>query len=82
MAWYNGTHRHSALRFVTPDDRHRERDAALLAARARVYERARRRHPERWSGETRNWTPGGAVRLAPRKPDELRGTSDKEALAA
>ncbi|WP_437877896.1 IS3 family transposase [Sorangium sp. So ce513] len=82
VTWYNGTHRHSALRFVTPDDRHRGRDASLLAARARVYERARRRHPERWSGETRNWTPVGAVRLGPRKPDELRGVSNKEALTA
>lgn len=82
VAWYNGTHRHSALRFVTPDDRHFGRDVALLAARARVYERARRRHPERWSGTTRNWTPVGAVRLGPRKPGEPSETSGNEALAA
>jgi transposase InsO family protein len=82
VAWYNGEHRHSALRFVTPDDRHHGRDAAILAARRRLYEQARRRHPERWSGETRNWTPVGSVRLGPRKSGELGEISSKEALAA
>jgi putative transposase len=82
VRWYNGEHRHSALRFVTPDDRHHGRDTAILAARRRVYEHARRRHPERWSRETRNWTPVGSVRLGPKKTDELGETSGKEALAA
>jgi transposase InsO family protein len=82
VAWYNHEHRHSALRFVTPDDRHHGRDAAILAARDRVYEKARLRHPERWSGKTRNWKPVGAVRLGPHKPGELGETSSKEALAA
>ena len=82
VTWYNHEHRHSALRFVTPDDRHHGRDAALLAARDRVYERARQRHPERWSGKTRNWKPVGSVRLGPHKTDELGKPSSKEALAA
>lgn len=82
VAWYNGEHRHSALRFVTPDDRHFGREAAILAARERVYEQARRRHPERWSGDARNWTPVGAVRLGPRKPNEPGAASGKEAIAA
>jgi transposase InsO family protein len=82
VSWYNHEHRHSALRFVTPDDRHHGRDAAILAARDRVYERARRRHPERWSGKTRNWKPVGSVRLGPHKTDELGMPLSKEALAA
>lgn len=28
VSWYNTEHRHSAIRFVTPDDRHFGRDAA------------------------------------------------------
>jgi len=28
---------------------------AILAQRKAVYEEARRRHPQRWSGEVRNW---------------------------
>lgn len=82
VSWYNTEHRHSALRFVTPDDRHFGREAAILAARQRVYEQARRRHPERWSGPIRNWTPVGDVRLGPKMPGEVEGSSSKEALAA
>lgn len=54
--WYNHQHRHSAIRLVTPEDRHTRRDGALLSCRHAVYQRARRR-PDRWSGSTRNWTP-------------------------
>ena len=65
VRWYNTQHRHSAIRFVTPDERHSGREDALLQQRRAVYERARRRHPERWTGPTRNWTPAGPVRLGP-----------------
>lgn len=65
VGWYNSQHRHSAIRFVTPDDRHSGREAQLLAQRHQVYQRARHRHPERWRGNTRDWTPAGPVRLNP-----------------
>jgi transposase InsO family protein len=55
--WYNLEHRHSEIQYVTPEQRHRGEDAGILAQRERVYEAARKRHPERWSGETRNWSP-------------------------
>ena len=67
VGWYNGEHRHSAIRFVTPDERHFGREASILAAREKVYERARRRRPDRWTRTTRNWTPAGEVRLRPEK---------------
>jgi putative transposase len=67
VRWYNTTHLHSAIRFVTPEDRHTGRDRALLAARHTVYERARARHPERWSGTTRNWEPIATVALNPER---------------
>lgn len=63
--WYNHEHRHSAIRFVTPAERHTGRDGALLRARHAVYQRARARTPARWSGATRNWTPIAAVHLNP-----------------
>ncbi len=69
VTWYNTHHLHSAIRFVTPDDRHAGRDGALLLARHAVYARARRRHPARWSGHTRDWTPIHAVRLNPEHDD-------------
>ena len=31
--WYNTEHRHSVIRYVTPDDRHFGREAAVLKAR-------------------------------------------------
>ncbi|MBJ6764733.1 transposase, partial [Myxococcaceae bacterium JPH2] len=65
ITWYNTEHRHSAIRFVTPDDRHFRREASLLARRHQVYQRARRCHPARWSRGTRDWTPVGPVRLNP-----------------
>jgi hypothetical protein len=61
--WYNHEHRHSALRFLTPHQRHSGQEQALLAERAALYRQARARHPRRWSGAVRNWTPIGAVTL-------------------
>lgn len=66
--WYNTQHLHSNLRFVTPAARHAGQDPAILARRARVYEQARARRPERWSRSTRNWSPVERVVLNPRLP--------------
>src|SRR5690606_32921530 len=41
VRWYNTEHRHSAIRFVTPEQRHGGVDEALLARRRAVYEAAR-----------------------------------------
>ncbi len=65
MHWYNTVHQHSAIRFVTPEDRHSGRDVAILAHREGVYKQARRQRPERWSGKTRNWKPVEKVSLNP-----------------
>jgi putative transposase len=80
-SWYNLVHRHSALRFVTPDERHRGEDRVLLANRHQVYELARAARPERWSGKTRNWQPIGPVWLNPERPDAGRaGHGSADAL--
>ena len=63
--WYNHEHCHSALRFVTPHERHAGQDTALLAKRVNVYEAAKTAHPQRWSGPTRNWQPIREVHLNP-----------------
>jgi len=70
VAWYNAEHRHSGIRFVTPDERHDGREHAVLANRVSVYERARRRNPNRWSRATRNWSPTRAVYLNPKRDQE------------
>jgi len=63
--WYNLKHRHSAIRYVTPDQRHHGHDRAVLAQRHALYERMRRANPERWSGATRNGSPVASVILNP-----------------
>jgi len=65
VGWYNDEHQHSGIRFVTPSQRHGGHDVAILTRRSVVYAAARHRHPNRWSGETRNWTPISTVRLNP-----------------
>ncbi len=66
VAWYNTEHRHSSIGFVTPDQRHRGQDIQVLVARRVVYEQARQRHPERWSGHARQWDAPATVALNPR----------------
>ena len=68
VQWYNTEHLHSAIRFVTPSSRHLGLDPAILAKRATVYENAKHKHPRRWSGQTRNWSPITEVFLNPKKP--------------
>lgn len=65
VAWYNTEHRHSAIRYVTPDQRHYGQERVILEQRQRVYAAAKDRHPERWSQSTRDWTPVAEVRLNP-----------------
>lgn len=73
--WYNDSHLHSAIKFVTPNQRHAGSDKFILAKRHKVYLEAKNRKPERWSGKTRNWSQPTAVSLNPDKasrktPDE------------
>jgi hypothetical protein len=65
--WYNHEHHHSAIRYVTPAERHAGQDRALLARRHALYQQARARNPRRWSRQTRNWTPVAAVTLNPER---------------
>ncbi len=67
MQWYNHGHQHSKIRFVTPAQRHHGEGKAILAKRVEVYTAAKAKHPERWSGNTWNWTPIAAVILNPDK---------------
>ena len=75
--WYNEEHCHSGIGFVTPGQRHRGEDKAILALRKQVYEHAKAQYPERWNGRaTRKWGYTSEVHLNPEK-----GKSIKPALA-
>jgi transposase InsO family protein len=65
VQWYNHEHRHSAIRFVTPAQRHAGLDLAILSQRNAVYEIARAKNPLRWKRSTRNWQRIDIVHLNP-----------------
>ena len=67
---------HSALQFVTPGQRHRGEAEAIVAQRQAVYEAAKQRHPERRSGNTRDWTLPRVVWLNPAKPEQRPPAND------
>jgi transposase InsO family protein len=73
--WYNEEHRHSALKFVTPGQRHRGEDIELLCQRAKVYEAAKASRPERWSGTCRNWSRPEVVTLNPQNSTQRQATT-------
>jgi putative transposase len=77
VQWYNLEHRHSGIRYVSPAQRHARLGATILAARHRLYLAAQARHPARWSGHTRNWTPCAAVTLNPER-DHVVSLAAKE----
>ena len=85
VRWYNFDHRHSGIRYVSPAQRHAGDDHAILVARHDLYLRARELNPARWSGDTRNWTPIGAVTLNPERDPIIKthlGGNDIQPLAA
>lgn len=53
VRWYNTEHRHSAIRHVTPEQRHNGTAQSILANRQQVLVAAKQRCPERWSGDIR-----------------------------
>lgn len=71
VRWYNTDHRHSGIGFVAPAQRHAGQDRALLHSRDALYQAARERHPRRWSGTTRDWTPTDVVTLNPERSGNL-----------
>jgi transposase InsO family protein len=74
--WYNEEHRHSALNFVTPGQRHRGEDQEILRHRSEIYASAKAKRPERWSGESRNWDRPEGVILNPQKPRQNDGKTE------
>lgn len=63
VRWYNEEHLHSGIQFVTPGSRHRGEDVQILAKRRDVYNEAKSKKPQRWSGSIRNWGHIGEVML-------------------
>jgi len=67
VEWYNNSHCHSGIEFVTPMQRHLLQDEELLKNRKIVYEKAKANHPNRWSRGIRKWSFTNEVHLNPGK---------------
>jgi len=65
VQWYNCKHRHSGIKFVTPDQKHKGEDIKILLKREQTYKEAKMRHPERWAQKIRDWSSVEAVHLNP-----------------
>ena len=65
VGWYNTTHRHSSIKFVTPEQRHTGQDVEILAKRTSLYEEAKAKNPNRWTKEIRDWSHVDKVVLNP-----------------
>lgn len=80
VEWYNHEHRHSAIRFVTPAQRHEGLDYNLLVKRKAVYEAACAQNPQRWSGATRNWQRIHEVHLNPDQADTIHKSNTENII--
>lgn len=69
--WYNDTHRHSQIGFVTPSQKHTGEDIQLMENRRHVYQAAKLKNPSRWSGNIRNWSAITEVTLNPEKKEVI-----------
>ena len=73
--WYNNFHLHSGIKYVTPASRHALKDGEILENRKMVYEIAKKKRPNRWSGKTRDWNKIEKVYLNYLQEDKKMGIS-------
>ena len=76
--WYNKEHLHSKIKFITPEQRHMGKDEEILAHRKEVYQQAKLKNPNRWSGEIRNWEKVKDVYL---NPDNQKSENEEKKAA-
>lgn len=55
-----------------PGTRHKGLAEQIFENRQQVYEAAKAKHPDRWSGDTRNWSLDGQVWLNPEKASVIQ----------
>jgi len=67
LHWYNLEHKHSGIRYVSPQLRHTGEYHAILAARHVLYTEAKQRNPARWARLTRDWRHIGPATLNPER---------------
>ncbi|ADK79829.1 IS3 family transposase [Sediminispirochaeta smaragdinae] len=75
--WYNYHHLHSALGYITPNEKRTGKDSELFKRRNATMEAARNSHAERWGKRSvRKWTPSNVVVLNPGKNYEGQSSTE------
>ena len=69
VSWYNKIHKHSGIKYVTPEQRHNGLDTQLLLNRKETYLKAQQANPSRWRNNIRNWDYIDEVFLNPESKD-------------
>lgn len=58
-------HLHSRINFIPPYQRHYDLGENIMEKRIETYEKAREKHPERWTNGIRDWSLPNYVTLNP-----------------
>ena len=77
VTWYNQIHLHSGINYLTPYQRHYGLDKNIIENRIKVYEKAKAKHPERWSRNIRDWSLPDYVALNPLVEKEFSPALEK-----
>ena len=72
VEWYNGEHRHSGIKYVTPNQRHFGEADAICAVRQQTYSKAHQENPHRWSRPPRCWKQPEIVKVNYPRPEKQR----------
>jgi len=78
--WYNTEHKHSGLKFITPEQRHNGQYRQIMSQRKTVYQKAKTDRPDRWSRHTRNWELPIMVTLNSNRKAEYANVQQPEKL--
>lgn len=78
VRWYNKEHRHSGIKFLTPEQRHNGKGEEILYKRNAVYEAAKAANPARWKNNIRDWTITDEVYLNPEKITSSKQSAQRE----
>ena len=70
VEWYNSEHRHSGIKYVTPNQRHFGEANEICANRQQTYERAFQENPRRWSRPPRSWKQPEVVKINYSRPEK------------
>ena len=77
--WYNNSHRHSAIGYVTPAQRRSGEYKDIFRRRNSTMELARLIHPERWGKRIRIWKANEEIYLNP--SDETKERLNQKSAA-